>query len=91
MKRYGVFMPIFKLVPALINCPAKGSHISQNVRDKKMPFTGKKSFHFGKEQDVLFAANFVFCSTQPLALPEGFFLSEVGKNESRHEPSVAFI
>ncbi len=46
-----------------------------------MPLAGKKYSHFGEWQDVLSASQNEFCSTQPLALPEGFFLSEVGKNE----------
>jgi hypothetical protein len=46
-----------------------------------LPPVGQKHLHFSKWQDVLFAASFHFCSTQPLALPEGIFLSEVGKNE----------
>ncbi|MDH6357032.1 hypothetical protein [Parabacteroides sp. PF5-9] len=80
MKRYGVFMPIFKIDSALINCPVRGqSYIPKNSGWKDAP-CGQNVFAFWQIARCVDCSKLRFLQHQPLALPEGIFLSEVGKN-----------
>lgn len=48
MKCYGVFVPVFKMVPALIKLPAKGRLIIPNFGMVGCPLCGQNLFAFGQ-------------------------------------------